>query len=138
DDFSGREYQDQYVAMMGVPHTPDEHLAVAEKRLEFERNSGPSRFLDAVPASAPFGALLLFTPAAPLGGLMLAKSALGPSAVKSVDSGTLELLGDQVKELRAQKAKADEMAAKGLQPGDEEYDKVMERVGVLTSRMNTA
>ncbi len=135
DDFSGREYQDQYIAMMGVPHTPDEHLAVAEKRLEFERNSGPGRFAEALPYVAPFGALLL-GPGLPVAGLVLGSSPFKDAA--AFDSGTIALLEQQVGELREQKKKADELWAQGLRPGDPEYDKINERVSVLTARVNTA
>ncbi len=139
DDFSGREYQDQYIAMMGVPHTPAEHLAVGEKKLEFEKNSGPGKFANALPYAAPFGALLLVNPVtAPLGGVLLAGPLLA-GAFRSLDADSLSIMEDEVAQLRAAKLEADRLATvEGLQPGDAKYDTAMRQVSLLSDRVNSA
>lgn len=125
DDFSGRELQDQAIAMMGVPHTPEEHVAVAEKRLAFERESGPSSWL---------GTLAIL--ALPGGALYLGASAL--SGGGSFDAESLGFLEDQVTDLKAEAKKAKDLWDQGYRPGDAKYDEVMDRVAHMQEWVNTA
>jgi hypothetical protein len=127
-DFSGREGQDQEIAMMGVPRTPEEHTAIARRRLEMERNSGPQRWAGMADTLGPLGVgLMLFPPTALLGagltgGSLLAK-AVGGGGPDPADNPLLglELTLQQFERVEAQ---AQKLRLEGKGPGHPEWDKI--------------
>jgi hypothetical protein len=127
-DFSGREGQDQEIAMMGVPRTPEEHTAIARRRLEMERNSGPQRWAGMADTLGPLGVgLMLFPPTALLGagltgGSLLAK-AVGGGGPDPADRPLrgLELTLQQFERVEAE---AQKLRLEGKGPGHPEWDKI--------------
>ncbi len=128
DDFSGRELVDQDIAMMGVPHTPDEHKAIGKKRLDFEERSGISRFWrDDTSVVDKDGKALKIPPVAKGSGLLS-------------DSDSITFLKWQYARLEDACNAADALAngPDHLQPGDDEYDKAMEVVSAISESVEAA
>ncbi|KAB2910722.1 MAG: hypothetical protein F9K40_02045, partial [Kofleriaceae bacterium] len=137
-DFSGREGQDQEIAMMGVPRTPEEHLAIAHRRKEMEENSGPRRIANMAGTLVPAGGLLtLFPPTALLGAGILGTTALA-KGMSSFDASSMEALDYDVKRFEKLKQEADELRAKGIEPGDPEWERIDHDLTVLQESLKTS